>query len=157
MKTIKTIGYAGHDQDSFLQCLLANDVEILVDVRQRAGSRKPAFNKSRLIELTGANGIQYQHYPRLGTPAELRKKLKTATITREAYMAAYRAHLDDQGYQIAALTELAMGARCCLMCLEKDPAECHRSILADVLVEWIGGAVDVEHIVGADRVGRGRK
>ena len=119
---------------------------MLVDVRQRAGSRKRGFAKSALQKLVAAAGIEYQHFPLLGTPASLRQRLKAGDLDLQHYLGEYRSHLDDQNESLEALESLIAYKRCCLLCVEADPQECHRSILAEVVSERNIGKIDVLHL-----------
>jgi uncharacterized protein (DUF488 family) len=58
----------------------------------------------------------------------------------------YLVYLDTQGPEIAALRELAAKGGCALLCFERDPAKCHRSILAEVLAKRDGPALQVENL-----------
>jgi len=119
---------------SVLAALEAEGVELLVDVRAVASSRRPVFAKTRLAENVGSIGIGYLHLRGLGTPAEGRA---AARAGRHAEMhAVFAEHLATPGAQ-AELEQLAdlvrTGRKVCLLCFEHDPAHCHRSLVADGL------------------------
>lgn len=141
-----TVGYEGHSPESFVKLLSDHRVDQLVDVRQRAGSRKPGFSKTRLIEMLSKHGIDYMHFPLLGTPAELRSRYKASEIERGAYLEAYSEYLVGQSEQIGDLVELIRQKRCCLMCVERIPEECHRSILAAELAKHFTGPLKVRNL-----------
>jgi uncharacterized protein (DUF488 family) len=130
---------------AFLHALTEAKVELLVDVRAVASSRKPGYAKSRLAENVGTVGIDYLHLRGLGTPADGRAAAKAG---RHAEMhAIYRKHLETSEARddLHALAELVRaGRRCCLLCLEADPAHCHRTLAAEALRDLV--PVKVRHL-----------
>ncbi len=146
---VRTIGYEGATVDGFLATLRAAGVDLLVDVRALAMSRRPGFAKTRLAANLAGAGIEYRHLRALGTPADGRA---AARAGRHADMrAVYAEHLATPGAQ-EALAEVAAlvrdGRRVCLLCFEADPAHCHRSLVAGALAERL--AVAVDHLDPAD-------
>jgi len=127
-----TIGYAGRSIDQFLDLLKARNVKIVVDVRFNPVSRfRPEFSKNRLKEALESNGIRYMHYPELGVPKDIRKKLMETGDYEwffkwydENVIAAQTAKLDN-------LT--ALDHPIAIMCTESDAARCHRSRIASYL------------------------
>ena len=67
-KTLSTIGYEGKTIDEFLAELGDAGVELLIDVRAVAASRRPGFSKSALRAALAERGIDYLHLRALGTP-----------------------------------------------------------------------------------------
>jgi uncharacterized protein (DUF488 family) len=143
--TVATIGYEQATQDALLEMLKAAGVQLLVDVRAVAASRRPGFAKRQLAAGTEAAGIGYLHLRGLGTPAEGR--LVARTGQHERMRAIFADHLAT-GTAQAELEELARivesGQRVCLLCLERDPLHCHRSIVADELQRRL--EVEVQHL-----------
>src|SRR6186997_1857759 len=74
--TVATIGYEQATQDALLEVLKAAGVQLLVDVRAVAASRRPGFAKRQLAAGAEAAGIGYLHLRGLGTPAEGRLALQ---------------------------------------------------------------------------------
>ena len=145
---LATVGYEGATVASFLDALRAAGVDLLVDVRALAMSRRPGFAKSRLAANLAEAGIGYQHLRALGTPADGRA---AARAGRHAEMrAVFAAHLATPSAQEAldALAELARTRRVCLLCFEADPAHCHRSLVADALAARL--PVEVVHLRAED-------
>ena len=140
-----TIGYEGGTPDQLVQTLRHSGVTRVVDVRQIPLSRKPGFSKSSLSAFLEPRGIEYVGFPRLGTPPAIRKPYKQkgdfARLKRD-----YLAYLRTQGPEIERLRELAAQGGCVLLCFERDPATCHRSILAEVLARRPGPHLRVEHV-----------
>jgi uncharacterized protein (DUF488 family) len=144
--TVATIGYEQATQDALLEVLKAAGVQLLVDVRAVAASRRPGFAKRQLAAGAEAAGIRYLHLRGLGTPAKGR--LAARSGQPERMRTIFEAHLATETAQ-AELEELARivasGQRVCLLCLERDPGHCHRSIVADELQRWLD--VEVQHLL----------
>lgn len=135
---LATIGYEGTTVPAFLDALRAAEVELLVDVRAVASSRRPGFSKSRLAENVRGIGVDYLHLRGLGTPAEGRA---AARAGRHAEMhAVFAEHLATEQAQteLHALADLVRASRrVCLLCFEADPAHCHRTLVARALRELV--------------------
>lgn len=71
-----TIGYEGRDLEEFADRLKNFDVDTLVDVRDIPLSRKKGFSKTPLSQYLQEVGIEYIHIKPLGSPKELREKVK---------------------------------------------------------------------------------
>lgn len=140
-----TTGYAGFDADGFVWKLRFDGVEVVIDVRDNPTSRNRTFSEPVLRQLLEENGIRYLHVQRLGVPSELRQELRSGGNLQE-YFAAYCRYLDGEEAVLSSLVPLLFEKRCCLMCLEKNPAECHRSVLADRLIRNCEDSIEVRHI-----------
>ncbi|HEV2811608.1 MAG TPA: DUF488 domain-containing protein [Solirubrobacteraceae bacterium] len=134
-----TIGYENLRPESLAAELGAARVERVIDVRFRPQSRKPGMSKAKLGALLADRGIAYEHRKELGTPADLRW-LFHAGRTEEA-AAAYREHVEGTAPEALATlaAELEGGPRTALLCLEEDPAGCHRRVITDALRERLDG------------------
>jgi uncharacterized protein (DUF488 family) len=131
VRTLATIGYQGTTVPDFLAALEEGKVEIVVDIRAVASSRRPGFSKSALAAHLATRGVDYLHLRALGTPAEGRAAARAGRHRR--MQTIYNAHLRTAGAraELDALVELVRsGRRACLLCFETDPAHCHRSIVA---------------------------
>lgn len=128
-----TIGYEGATPDALIGALRAAGVRTLVDVRALANSRRPGFAKRALSEALTAAGIGYEHVRALGTPAEGRAAMRAGrpAVMRRIF-AAHMQGVEPQA-ALAALTERAAREPLCLLCLEADPAHCHRSLVAEAV------------------------
>lgn len=145
MITLATIGYQGATPDSFQRALASANIELLVDIRAVASSRRAGFSKSRLSAGVEASGIDYLHLRALGTPADGRA---AARAGKHAEMRKiFLAHMQTDEAQ-SALDDLASivrsGRRVCLLCFEADPLHCHRNIVATMLAEMM--PLDITHI-----------
>jgi uncharacterized protein (DUF488 family) len=124
-----TLGYGSYTQTSFIEALRSLGVQTLVDVRESPRSRKPGFAGRALDRRLAEHGIAYVHVRELGAPPALREELRRCG-DHAAFLAAYDRHLDAQEDAVSRLADLAREATVAAMCLETDPARCHRSILA---------------------------
>ena len=114
---------------SLLAVLKAAGVQRVIDVRSFPHSRKPGFSKGPLSKFLEEEGIAYSHLPALGAPRELLTKRKGG-LTFAQIAPAYRKHLAGQTKALDEAKRLARASPSALLCLEKDPKECHRGILA---------------------------
>jgi len=129
---IYTIGYEGRSQDDFADELRSNGITRLIDVREIARSRKPGFSSRGMSDRLTAEGVEYLHFQSLGSPKALREELKsTGDFSR--FSGAYRKHLGMKAESIEELRRNASEMPTAIMCFERDPAECHRSIIASEL------------------------
>ena len=128
---LATIGYEMAPQARVIDTLKAAGVEVLIDVRAVAASRRAGFSKGLLSSSLNDAGIDYIHLRELGTPKEGRmaaRKGKTAVMREifEAHMAEPAAQL-----QLAQAIEIAKGRKAALLCYEADHRGCHRSIVVE--------------------------
>ncbi len=146
---VTTIGYQAATVSSFVHAVRDAGVELLVDVRAVASSRRPGFAKSRLAANLAEAGIGYLHLRGLGTPAEGRAAARAGQHAR--LRSIYREHLATPG-ALAELDRLAdlvrAGRRVCLLCFEAEPAHCHRSLVAAALGAVL--PVEVTHLMPVD-------
>lgn len=133
-KQLFTIGYEGLDSERLGSVLRSAGIATLADVRAVANSRKRGFSKGALSTSLQEAGVGYTHLRSLGTPKSGRQAARAgdAPLMRRIYCEEV---LDTAGGQ-AALDELARMAEAapiCLLCYERDPAQCHRRVLAERL------------------------
>jgi uncharacterized protein (DUF488 family) len=131
MNRLATIGYETDTQGGMIGRLKAADVQLVVDVRAVASSRKAGFSKTLLGESLKAEGIDYAHLRPLGTPKAGRDAARAGRT--DEMRAIFSAHLEEPEAQLALAqaTELAKTKRVALLCYEDDPNCCHRQIVAD--------------------------
>lgn len=130
---ICTVGYENATPQRLIEALREAGVATLVDVRAIANSRKPGFAKRALSAAVEEAGIGYLHLPALGTPAAGRAAARSG---RPAEMRrVFARHLEGTEPQaaLAALRDRAGRERVCLLCLEADPAACHRTLVAEAV------------------------
>jgi len=138
MSVIFTIGYERTDLDRFIATLQADGVRRLADVRAVPVSRKAGFSKRGLSMRLAKEGIEYFHFVALGNPKQGRDAARRGQF--DLFQSIYAAHMQTDGAQVA-LRDLAATARAaptCLMCFERNPATCHRAIVADAIRKAVG-------------------
>src|SRR3954453_15145637 len=126
---IFTIGYEGATVAEFLAALKAAGVRRVIDVRALPLSRRPGFSKSPLKAALAEAGIDYVHLKALGTPAEGRAAGRSGRHADLERIYAGQLELPEAMVQAAQMLELASGQPSALLCMERDPAQCHRSLL----------------------------
>lgn len=135
MPTLWTIGYERLPPDALVAELEAAGVERVLDVRYRPQSRRPGMSKTKLGLRLTEHGIAYESRRTLGTPPEIRPLYRTGAVRRAAD--AFRAYLEQTAAaELDALAaELSAPAtpRTALLCLEAEPAHCHRRVVAEQL------------------------
>jgi uncharacterized protein (DUF488 family) len=133
-RTVFTIGYEQAAPAAVTDTLRAARVELLVDVRAVTASRRPGFSKRQLAAGLAEAGIDYLHLRALGTPAEGRHAARTGHY--DELRRIYERHLATTEAQ-AELADLAAlvrrGRRLCLLCYERRPEHCHRSLITERL------------------------
>ena len=129
-----TIGYEQAKPAAVLNELKRAKIELLVDTRAVAASRRPGFSKRQLAASLGEAGIDYVHLQKLGTPAEGRAAARGGDT--DALWRIYDRHIrkpeaqQELGELIALIKS---GRRIALLCYCRDPKTCHRSrIVANV-------------------------
>ncbi len=135
-KQIFTIGYEGLDSEQLGGLLREAGVHVLADVRAVANSRKRGFSKGALSTSLQEAGLGYTHLRSLGTPKSGRQAARAgdAALLRRIYCEEVLDTADGQT-ALDALAAMAEAAPLCLLCFERDPAVCHRRILAERLAE----------------------
>jgi uncharacterized protein (DUF488 family) len=138
---IKTIGHSNHPVERFVDLLKKGGVELLVDVRSAPYSRRfPQFGRETLAKSLQAAGIAYAwEGEALGG--------KSGGTSGGGYGAAaarpaFKTALDR-------LIESSTGATVCLMCAEKEPLACHRTVLVARRLAERGAAI--EHLLADGR------
>ena len=134
MATVWTIGYETLMPEPLIAELTAAGVQRLIDVRFRPQSRRPGMSKTRLAARLEEAGIAYEHRRELGTPPDLRWLYKAGRPEEAA--AGYRRHVERHASsELDALaSELEEDRpRTALLCLEADPAACHRRVITEEL------------------------
>jgi len=132
-----TLGYQFHSLTTLLNLLSANEVSVLIDVRQNPVSRKRGFSRISLEKNAARLGIEYLHFPCLGTPPQIRKFYGRTGNVRQA-LKRYEAHLASRKKCLESLVRRVTCRQFCLLCLESDYTSCHRSIIARHLTEMMG-------------------
>ncbi|QNM83555.1 DUF488 domain-containing protein [Sphingomonas sabuli] len=126
-----TIGYEGVTQDEFVGALQQAGVERVIDVRAVPNSRRPGFSKTPLRNALAEAGIDYVHLRALGTPADGRAAARAGRHDELERIYAGQLELPEAIAQSAQMIELAREKPSALLCFERDPGGCHRTLLLD--------------------------
>ncbi|HEX7153486.1 MAG TPA: DUF488 domain-containing protein [Thermoanaerobaculia bacterium] len=119
------IGYQGRSVQGLCEELAQRDVEVLIDVRERAWSNRPEFRKTALAQKLAAAGIEYQHIRDAGNPFRPRGG---TTIDREECLSNYQSYLTNNPKVLTTLLHM-LTKRSALFCYESHTANCHRGVL----------------------------
>lgn len=152
MRRVATIGVYGFGIDTFLSTLRGADVPLVLDVRQRRGVRGSEYawaNSKRLQAALAEAGIGYRHHPELAPTTELRQLQyaedarrgegkRSRSVLAPEYVERYTREILD----LADLEVVAGELPAALLCVERDPEACHRSLIAARLAEEHGAAVE---------------
>jgi uncharacterized protein (DUF488 family) len=141
-KQVFTIGHSNHSIEAFIALLQQHGITAVADVRSHPYSRfLPHFNKSELEAALQNVGIEYRF---LGQELGARPNDPSCYVDGKApYEKIAATQLFEKG-----ITRLLKGAdnfRIALMCAEKDPITCHRSILVCQHLRTFD--VEIKHIL----------
>lgn len=131
MHPIATIGYEKAPQGEVIDRLKTAGVELIIDVRAVAASRRAGFSKTLLGGSLNEAGIGYLHLRDLGTPKTGRMAARAGRIDE------MKAIFEEQLATAAAIGALelaieeSLGRKACLLCYEADPSCCHRTVVAE--------------------------
>lgn len=135
---IYTVGHSNHSIEKFIGLLTANGITALADVRSRPFSRRhPQFNKERLAAALAQPGIAYVFLGKeLGARSEDSSCYDNGKVQyqRLAATAAFKAGIER------VLTG-AEKFRVALMCAEREPLDCHRTLLVSRALEGAGSSI----------------
>jgi uncharacterized protein (DUF488 family) len=155
--TLRTIGVYGFDRGTFLDALRGAGVDLLLDVRQRRGVRGSEYawaNAGRLQAALAEAGIGYSHLKELAPTTEMRELQyrederrgegkRSRTVLAPAYVERYTEEVLDR-VDLAPILRWIGNSRAALLCVERDPEACHRSLVAERLRREHG--FEVEHL-----------
>jgi uncharacterized protein (DUF488 family) len=160
--TLRTIGVYGFDRESFLAALTNAGVELLLDVRQRRGVRGSEYawaNAQRLQAALAEAGIGYSHLKELAPTTEMRQlqyredeKRGEGKRSRSALAPAYVERYTEEvlgSVDLGPIVSWIGNSSAALLCVERDPEACHRSLVAERLEDEFG--FEVEHLRPEER------
>jgi uncharacterized protein (DUF488 family) len=144
VRRIATIGVYGFDISAFLQALGEAEVGLLLDVRQRRGVRGREYawaNSLRLQAALKVAAIAYEHHKELAPTTELRQLQyredalegvgkRTRKALASEYRERYEAEILDRVDLTPIVEALPVERVSALLCVERDPEACHRSLIA---------------------------
>ena len=130
---IYTIGYEGTTVPEFVAALNRAGVERVIDVRALPLSRRPGFSKTALRSALEEAGVEYEHLKALGTPADGRAAARAGRHADLERIYAGQLELPEAMAQGAQMLELARDKPTALLCMEREPAHCHRTLLLNAV------------------------
>ena len=130
---IFTIGYENATVPDFVSALTKAGVKRVIDVRAVPNSRRPGFSKTPLRNALAEAGIDYVHLRALGTPADGRAAARAGRHEELERIYEGQLELPEAMAQSAQMKDLAAEMPSALLCYERDPAHCHRSLLLDAV------------------------
>ena len=157
MASIATIGVYGFDRDTFLEALAGAGTGLLLDVRQRRGVRGSEYawaNARRLQAALAEANIGYTHLKELAPTTDLRELQyredarlgegkRSRTVLAPEYARRYTEEILDRA-DLGPVVSWIGNSSAALLCVERDPEACHRSLIAARLQrDWNFG---VEHL-----------
>ena len=159
MGRLVTVGVYGFTAELWPGGLKRADVGVLFDVRQRRGVRGSEYawaNSRRLQQALADCGISYRHLKELAPTSEIRaaqyaadeargERKRTRTELSDGFKCAYIEQILEPADLHKLLAGFDASPTAALLCVERDPAACHRSLIADRLAADYG--VPVEHLL----------
>jgi uncharacterized protein (DUF488 family) len=157
VSTLRTIGVYDFNREAFLEALSSAGAELLLDVRQRRGVRGSEYawaNAQRLQAALDEAGIRYSHLKELAPTTEMRELQyrederkgegkRSRSVLAPAYVEQYTEDVLDQ-VDLAPIVRFIGNSQPALLCVERDPEACHRSLIAKRLQDEFG--FEVEHL-----------
>ena len=128
-----TIGYERLMPEALVAELRAAGVRRVLDVRFRPQSRRPGMSKTRLGALLGEHGIAYESRRGLGTPPDLRFLYRSGQIAEARPASAGTSRPTRPTSSTRSRPSWPPRRATALLCLEADPAHCHRRVVAEAL------------------------
>jgi uncharacterized protein (DUF488 family) len=152
---LTTIGVYGFTRETFVATLGRAGVGLVLDVRQRRGVRGPQYawaNSQRLQAALREAAIGYEHHRELAPTTELRELQyaedarhgvgkRSRSVLAPEYVERYTREILDQVDLEPLVERLPSDAASALLCVERDPEACHRSLIAERLATEHGLAV----------------
>lgn len=147
-----SVGHSNRTAAEFLEILDTFGIRGLVDVRSQPASRlHPHFSRTALVPLLRDMGIDYHWLgPSLGGMRKSEAEVVSPHVALHSQgMRAYADHMASAAFRagVDILLERASRMPTAMMCAEKWPQNCHRSLLADYLAHQ---GVQVVHLLDVD-------
>jgi uncharacterized protein (DUF488 family) len=155
MGAIATIGVYGFTQETFLAALTGAGIDLVLDVRQRRGVRGSEYawaNARRLQDALHEASIDYSHLKELAPTTELRQAQyradaqrgegkRSRSVLAPQYASGYTEEILDRA-DLAPIVKWIGSSKAALLCVERDPEACHRSLIAARLQQDWGFSVE---------------
>lgn len=132
---IFTIGYEGANIEAFIYTLRRLNISHVIDIRDLPASRRRDFSKNILKSHLQEHSIEYSHFKPLGDPKPGREAMRRGDVS--AFTEIFHAHmkLDAAQNALEEVMEIASNEPSVLLCFERDPKGCHRSIVATSMAQ----------------------
>jgi uncharacterized protein (DUF488 family) len=134
-KSLLTIGYEGSSFADFLATLQEAKINTVIDVRDVPVSRKVGFSKYSLARALEIAGISYVHLKELGDPKAGREAARSGDFAGFRRIYAARLRKAETKIELKIAIDIAKDAKACLLCYERDPKNCHRSMVAECMCD----------------------
>jgi uncharacterized protein (DUF488 family) len=146
-ETVFSIGHSTQPLERFIALLKQHDITAIADVRSKPYSRmNPQFNREALKKALSENGVAYVF---LGLELGARSQDRSCYLNGKVqYGRLAQTELFASGME--RVREGTKKFRIALMCAEKEPLDCHRTILVSRHLDATG--TDVQHIHGDGRI-----
>jgi uncharacterized protein (DUF488 family) len=152
VRTVATIGVYGFTLEHFLAALHGAGVRRVLDVRQRRGVRGSEYawaNAARLQAALAHAGVEYRHHKELAPTTELRRLQyrederqgvgkRSRVQLAPAYVERYVREILDRADLAPIVEAMPLEGATALLCVERDPEACHRSLIAERMRERFG-------------------
>lgn len=144
LNKIYTLGYEGATVADFIATLRLAGISLLLDVRELPQSRRAGFSKRVLSEALEAAGIAYRHVKQLGDPKPGRDAARRGDMAE--FRSIFSAHIEKEDAQAAIrdAASVSQNETIALMCYERAPKDCHRSIVAERIRDIVN--VEIVHL-----------
>jgi uncharacterized protein (DUF488 family) len=144
-RRIYSVGYEGLEVAGLIERLLSAGVNLLVDVRLNAISRKPGYSKKALSAQLEAAGIEYRHEAALGNPPDNRDSFRRGD-GEVGRLRMREILMNGSGPALRRLVEDTRHSRVAVLCVERGPKSCHREVITEMAQE-LDSAIDVLQIL----------
>lgn len=142
-----TIGYEGISLEAYLNKLIKNGVNALLDVRKNAMSMKYGFNKSQLKNACEGVGIKYLHFSEVGIKSSKRKELNSQDDYDRLFEDYKQTVLPEtEETQQGIIKAIETYKRVALTCFEAESCQCHRRPLAEFLIQHQELKLELNHL-----------
>lgn len=133
LPAIYTIGYESAAIEDFIATLKTAKIKRVIDIREYPLSRKKGFSKNILSAILNENDIEYIHLKGLGDPKEGREAARAGDYKK--FVQIFSKHMKTSQAQsdLEIAIELVQDSQSCLLCFERKPEECHRTIVAETI------------------------
>ena len=132
--TCVSVGYQGRSVAALCSELKAQNVRLLLDVRQAAWSQRPEFRKQALAAALAEHGVSYLHLREAGNPFRPAKGEQTSVAECATI---YRRHIAQLPNVVTQVADVLRAQTTAVFCFEAEHECCHRSVLLDEVAKEV--------------------